>query len=100
MRGCRPADHFVARVQKLQQTVMVSSLATIVEEAAEVTHVLGLKEQGKVLRQNIAVMQDARREEVMPSSVGAVSRAAPLYSVQGVELPRVEVPFSPLSARG
>ena len=34
-------------------------------------------------------------EEVALPSIGVVSRAAPLSAVQRVELPQVEVPFSP-----
>ena len=81
-------------VQRHWQTAMASSSATVVEED-ENPHILRIKEQGKVFQQNVGVMWDSLREEVARPSSGVMSKAAPLSSVQRVELPQVEVPFSP-----
>ena len=67
----------------------------MVRKEGEAPHVLCVEEQGKVFQQNVAVMLDSFQEEVALPSSGAVSKAALLSSVQGVELPRVEVLFLP-----
>ena len=88
------AHSLLLRVKRHRQPATARSSATVVEEG-EVLHIPRVEEQGKVFQQNFAVMQDSLQEEVTLPSSGAVSKAASLSSVQRVELPKVEVLFSP-----
>ena len=75
-------------MQKHRQTTTADS-STMGMEEANGHHIPCIEEQGKVFQQDVAVMRDTLREEVVPPSIDAMSRAVPLSSVQKVKLPRV-----------
>ena len=67
----------LARVQK-HRTPVKASFAVVGVEEADGPHAPCTKEQGRVFKQNVAIMRDMLYEDVAPPSLDMAPRAEPL----------------------
>ena len=85
-----------AQVQ-MHRLPKMGNTSTVIE--ADHPHAVRAEEQGIVFKQNVAVMRDTFREDIAPPSLDMAPRVEPLSALPKVDLPQVEMLFSPYVAQ-